>query len=790
MRYRSALLAACCGLLAACADGTPVASRPGTAPPPNAQRFECTAYVREQRVTCTAARPAGLRGAFIGGQNQYVTLASSNVVFNAGTRVLSTDVTVQNLLPMAMGTLDGVNPDPAGVRVFFYQGPTVTVGTGSVTVQNPDGVETFTASNQPYFQYLGLAPGQTSAAKQWQFHLDASADQFSFSVFVATHTAPTIVITEIMAHPVVGASEPEAEWIELYNASFDPIDLQGWTITSGADTPHTIASPLVVGPRSWVLVGGSTSTAANGGVPVQYAWTGIVLGNESGDWLSVHSPAGFTADSVDWGAAPGETASAPPAGALRELDSPQNDNTYLSGASSHWITTTHRHDRPPTLAVAAPLMGTVARPSLRVDADCADDHACQSLTLRVVTGTGAGTPGTTLASGVAGIHADLSLAAYEGSRLRLRLTATDSVNQSTSRDYEIFVESSAHLTEVVSAGDLLLDFDAARVLTGDQAFSLSASPTQVPWAVRSVDRGTGTATLLASGTRLNGSPNRYRGWLHTNGALFVSTGGTGIPASTFDWVSGTLTALAPLALDEVDVEGDRAAYRLVQGNPYPVVLRDLAAGVSSPIAGAGATPGPDAVDLAANGDVVFSAGANILRYRAGTLDSVTTDGTGAAGGTLYSQPVTDGFNVAYQAYASTAGTIRLLLRTASDTVDLGAATSLSTGGTSAHLSYEVENGWTSFLKADANGVVQAWVRSPAGEIRQATSSAQDVELRALGSGGELVFARGERVLVAQYPYTAAPVDVFSDRLRNDSTIRWRGGQLFFYLGRTAFQVAY
>jgi hypothetical protein len=787
MKRRSALFAAACGLLAACADGTPLESRPGTAPPPSAQRFECTAYVHEQRVTCTTARPAGLRGAFIGGQGQYVTLASSNVVFNAGTRTLSTDVTVQNLLSIAMGTLDGVNADPAGVRVFFYQGPTVTVGTGNVTVQNPDGVGTFTASNQPYFQYAGLAPGQTSAAKSWQFHLDADADQFTFSVFVATHTAPTIVITEIMAHPTT-TSEPAGEWFEMYNASFDPIDLQGWTIASAGDTPHTITASLVVGPHGYVLVGGSTSTAANRGVPVQYAWTGISLGNANGDWLAVRSPAGFTADSVDWGAAPGETASLPPTGALRELDSPQNDNTYLSGASSHWFTTTHRHDRPPTLVATAPLMGTVARPSLRVDADCIDDHACQSLTLRVVSGNDPGTPGATLASGVSGIHADLSLAAYESSRMRLRLTATDSVNQSTSRDYEIFVESSAHLTEVVSAGDLLLDFDATRVLTGDQAFSLSATPTQVPWAVRSVDRGTGTATLLASGSRLDGSPNRYRGWLHTNGALFGSTGGIGIPTSTFDWVSGTLTSLAPVAMDEVDVEGDRAAYRLSQGNPYPVVLRDLAAGVSSPIAGVGAGPGPDEVDLAANGDVVFGTGADILRYRAGVVDSVTTNGSGAAGGTLYNQPVTDGTNVVYQAFASS--TTHLILRTAADTVDLGIAASLSTGGTAAHRSYEVENGWTAFLKNDLDGVVQAWVRSPAGELRQATSSAQDVELRALGSGGELVFARGGRVLVAQYPYTAAPVDVFSDLLRNYGSIRWRGGQLFRFLGRTAFQVGY
>jgi alpha-tubulin suppressor-like RCC1 family protein len=335
MKLRSTLLAATCGLLAACADGTPLASRPGAAPPPTSQRFECTVYVHEQRVACTTARPAGVRGALIGGQGQYVNIISSNVVWNAGTRTVSTDVAVQNLLPIAMGTLDGVSPDPAGVRVFFYQGPTVTSGWGGVTVQNPDGVATFTAANQPYFQYSPLAPGQTSSAKPWQFQLDADAEYFSFTVLVAAHTAPTLAISEIMAHPSA-ASEPAGEWFEVYNASLDPVDLQGWTIASGGDTPHTITGSLVVGPRGYVVLGGSTSTAANGGASVRYAYAGIDLANGTGDWLALRSPAGFTADSVDWGAAPGETATAPPAGSSLELDSLKHDNTWLSGAGSHW----------------------------------------------------------------------------------------------------------------------------------------------------------------------------------------------------------------------------------------------------------------------------------------------------------------------------------------------------------------------------------------------------------------------------------------------------------------------
>ncbi|HEX6746502.1 MAG TPA: lamin tail domain-containing protein [Longimicrobium sp.] len=321
-----------CGLLAACADRTPLA-----APGDDARRFDCTALVREQRITCAPATPAGIRGAILGGQGQYVRITSTNVAFDAGTGTFSADVTVQNLLPTAMGTLDGVNADPAGLRVFFHAGPAVTSGWGTVTVQNADGTGVFTAAGQPYFQYPGiLAPGATSAPRTWQFHADPDVAWFAFTVYVSTHTAPTLVISEIMAHPTT-ASEPAGEWFEVHNRSRDSINLQGWTIASGGDAPHVIASPVVVPSQGYVVLGGSTSTSANGGAPVAYAYSGIDLANGTGDWLALRSPAGFTTDSVDWGAAPAETASPPPTGISMELDSVGSDNLYLSGAGSHWV---------------------------------------------------------------------------------------------------------------------------------------------------------------------------------------------------------------------------------------------------------------------------------------------------------------------------------------------------------------------------------------------------------------------------------------------------------------------
>jgi hypothetical protein len=361
MRSIQTLGLAALALLAACADRSPLAPDPAAAgPKPATQRFECIAKVRERTVTCAAPAPLSsrARGAIIGGQGQYVKLTSSNVAFDAGTGTFSFDETVQNLLPYAIGTLDGVNPDPAGIRVFFNSGPTVTSGWGAVTVQNADGVGVFTATNQPYFQYPGiLAPSATSAAKTWQFHVDPDVAFFVFTLFVSAHTAPTLVISEIMAHPTT-ASEAAGEWFEVNNRSSDAIDLQGWTIVSGGDAPHTITSSVVVSAHGYVVLGGSADPAANGGANVRYVYTGIDLANGTSDYLALHAPAGFTADSVDWGAAPAESPLPPPIGSSLELDSLDHDNTWLSGPSSNWAPSiatfgTGQHGTPEARAAVA-----------------------------------------------------------------------------------------------------------------------------------------------------------------------------------------------------------------------------------------------------------------------------------------------------------------------------------------------------------------------------------------------------------------------------------------------------
>ncbi len=182
---RSLPLLAAALVLAACSEtadpARPDAARPD-APAPVIS-LTCTASMQSLTVQCSRTGPGG-SAVIIGGQNTYVKLTSSNIQVVADT--FAFDVTVQNLIPQALGTTNGTSADGAGVRVFFSGGPTATPS-GSVTVANPDGTGAFTAAGQPYYQYAGLlANGATTAARKWKLRFTPEVTNFTFNLLVSS----------------------------------------------------------------------------------------------------------------------------------------------------------------------------------------------------------------------------------------------------------------------------------------------------------------------------------------------------------------------------------------------------------------------------------------------------------------------------------------------------------------------------------------------------------------------------------------------------------------------------
>jgi hypothetical protein len=195
---------------------------------------------------------------------------------------------VKNLTAQPWGT-NGAATAPEGVRVFFH-----TLPSNGVTVANATGTATYTATNQPYYQYsteLGgddvLASGETSSAKSWAFTLNG-ASNFTFQVYVVA-TLPdesgvllwksspvnqTASTTEYL-HAVWGSSSTDV-WVggtEGANA------LQHWNGTSWTSTADTLPVLALWGSSS-------TNVYAVGGAKIQQwngaTWTEVTSGTTSG----------------------------------------------------------------------------------------------------------------------------------------------------------------------------------------------------------------------------------------------------------------------------------------------------------------------------------------------------------------------------------------------------------------------------------------------------------------------------------------------------------------------------
>ena len=179
---------------------SPLVRGPASGPGASLSNFlmTCDANVPSRTVTCESSSPpaAGARGVngdvIIGGGDPglSVRLTSSGTSYDPASQIFSTFVNVQNLTAHPMGTTDDLTT--LGFKVFFHSGPTVTSGTGIVTVSNADGVGTFTGPNQPFFQYPSLLDPQDSsnvvpggpAAKRWEWTVPTTVQSFTFQVFV------------------------------------------------------------------------------------------------------------------------------------------------------------------------------------------------------------------------------------------------------------------------------------------------------------------------------------------------------------------------------------------------------------------------------------------------------------------------------------------------------------------------------------------------------------------------------------------------------------------------------
>jgi hypothetical protein len=173
--------------LAACSEGSPTAARVRQPVSPGGTviaELECTITVATQSMRCGQRRAGGARGDIIAGSS-YIQLSSRNVAYNAGTGQFTFEVAMTNHVRQKIGTADGSTVAPTGIRSFFFSGPTVTGGTGSISVV-PDGFALFTATGQAFYEYDEIvSDNQQSSWHTWTFVMPPTVTSFSFTIQVS-----------------------------------------------------------------------------------------------------------------------------------------------------------------------------------------------------------------------------------------------------------------------------------------------------------------------------------------------------------------------------------------------------------------------------------------------------------------------------------------------------------------------------------------------------------------------------------------------------------------------------
>jgi hypothetical protein len=96
-----------------------------------------------------------------------------------------------------------------------------------------------------------------------------------------------VFITEFMANPK-NISDANGEWIELYNASIEAIDIKHWILQDSVGS-HVIAQSVIIPAQSYIVL--SRASNASNGLPMDYTssyvyGSGISLSN-SGDSITL-----------------------------------------------------------------------------------------------------------------------------------------------------------------------------------------------------------------------------------------------------------------------------------------------------------------------------------------------------------------------------------------------------------------------------------------------------------------------------------------------------------------------
>lgn len=117
---------------------------------------------------------------------------------------------------------------------------------------------------------------------------DESETTFTIAEPIPAPEVGDIIISEIMQNPSA-VNDSDGEWVELYNTTESPIDINGWYIKDQDNDTHLISSggTLTIEANDYLVLGVNSDSATNGGVNVDYQYSDFTLGNSSDEFQIV-----------------------------------------------------------------------------------------------------------------------------------------------------------------------------------------------------------------------------------------------------------------------------------------------------------------------------------------------------------------------------------------------------------------------------------------------------------------------------------------------------------------------
>ncbi|PID67974.1 MAG: hypothetical protein CR968_03985 [Flavobacteriia bacterium] len=152
---------------------------------------------------------------------------------------------------------------------------TITADSGTVGGDDPSSVASGTIT------VTGVAQGTDLVVNITGGNCEIT-ENITSPICVTCPGEGSIILTEIMQNPAA-VGDNDGEWFEVYNTTSASIDLYGWVIMDdeSADEKFTVESSVVVPAGGYAVFGSNGDTSANGGVTVDYVYSGITLGNGS-----------------------------------------------------------------------------------------------------------------------------------------------------------------------------------------------------------------------------------------------------------------------------------------------------------------------------------------------------------------------------------------------------------------------------------------------------------------------------------------------------------------------------